>query len=409
MDKEKTRLLRIAGHVHDGLLDYHRRHKAEAISSLSRLNETLDELRQVQRRFQWADQRNMQAAMASQIDQANRQIRILTCQIGEIEHQVDGCQQEAPKLADVLAELTQAEDEFDQAVKFDRKAGTLSLTTDRIVLEDIDLGRFEIRIRLNELGRASQQGRAYSVIAKSPNPANGNDHVSHPHVSHDVLCEGDASLPIRSALIAGRLSDFFQIVRSVLQTYNADSPYVRLDEWDGQACYDCGAVVGTDDLFFCESCERDFCDSCYGSCRVCSASYCHECLNTCASCGMRFCGSSECGGNCEQCGEPLCSKCQIECEACHSQVCDACLKACKGCSRKLCTSCVTDDLCKECAEKQQPIIKPEEPVPHEQQEQIQAAPRRRRGSATTRRRPATATAATAETRTQTRTRRQSAA
>jgi sulfur carrier protein ThiS adenylyltransferase len=71
IDKEKIRLLRIATAVHDGLLGFHQRRKAEAMSSVCRLNETLDELRQMQHRFMWAEQRNMQAAMTSQIDQAS--------------------------------------------------------------------------------------------------------------------------------------------------------------------------------------------------------------------------------------------------------------------------------------------------------------------------------------------------
>jgi hypothetical protein len=402
---DTLRLLRIATVVHDGLLGYHQRRKTEAMMSLSRLNESLDELRQLLRRFQWAQQRSMQAAMTSQIDQAGRQMRILSCQFGEIQHQLDDCQQAPPKLADVLAELTQAEDEFDQAVKFERAAKTLSLTTDRIVLEDLDLGRFEIQMRLDELGRASQ-GRAYQVIAKEPNPASGNDHVPHPHVSHDTLCEGDAMAAIRSSLVAGRLCDFFTLVRSVLTTYNPDSPYVRLDEWDGTPCYDCGASIGSDDLFFCERCEHDYCESCIGSCRVCGTTSCYECMTRCESCDRMYCEA--CGGSCDECGESVCKSCLIECSACGSKVCDACLKACKGCNRRLCQSCVTDELCKECAEKQQPT-KPEEPVPHEQQEQTQAAPSQRRGSTTGRRRLASRTAATAGTRRAGRPRRRPAA
>lgn len=381
MDKEKLRLLRIARHMHDGLLAYYHRRKADAMSSVGRLNETLDEMRQIRHRFEWTQQRDMQAAMTSQLDQASRQMRILTCQIGEIQHQLDDCQQDPPMLADVLGELTQTEDEFDQAVKFDRTANAISVTTDRIVLEDLDLGPFEIQLRLNDLGK-TYQGRAYQVIAKDPNPAAGNDHVTHPHVSSDSLCEGDASGPIRTAIVQGRLCDFFTLVRSVLTTYNPDSPYVRLDEWDGQPCYDCGAVVGNDELHFCESCERDFCESCYGSCRGCDNSYCYGCLTRCQSCDRMFC--SDCGGSCDQCGEQTCKSCQFECQACGNTVCDGCLKKCSGCDRQLCEACVPGDMCKECLDKQQPK-QPEEQVPHEQ-EQPQAAPRRRRACTTRRRR-----------------------
>jgi hypothetical protein len=359
MDEQKGRLIRIAGHVHTSLLNYHWRRKTEAIASLRDIFESLDELKNIQRRFTWVEQRNMPAAMTSQVNEAGRHLRYVLNYAAEGERRLNECNQEPPKLADILAELTQAEDEFEQAVKFDRAAGTLSVTTDHIDLEDIALGRFEIKIRLNDLGCTSARHPAYSVIAKDPNPAGGNDQVTHPHVSHDTLCEGDASVALHKSLLGGRLSDFFTLVRSVLQTYNPDSPYVRLDEWNGVSCHDCGATVDSDNLSFCEYCENDFCESCIGYCHVCDTTRCFNCLTTCHSCERKFCGNSDCGGSCDECGEPTCDSCLTRCK-CGNRVCDSCLKACKDCERKLCTSCVTDDLCKECVEKKE--IKPvEEP------------------------------------------------
>jgi hypothetical protein len=395
--RNTIRLLRIASAVHDRLVQFHQHRKTEAMSSISRVSETLDELRAVQRRFGWAEQRSMPVALDSQMEQAARQVRILACQLGEIQHVLDNSQQPPPKSADMPAELAQAEEEFDQTVKFDRAADTLSLTTDRIELDGIDLGRFEIQLRLNDLGRANH-GHAYQVIAKDPNPASGNDHVTHPHVSHDALCEGDASSAIRNAIAGGRLGDFFTLVRSVLQTYNPDSPYVRLDDWDGTPCYDCGSSIGSDDLSFCERCEHDFCESCIASCRACGTTYCRECLTRCESCERYYCES--CAAHCDQCGEAVCTSCLVECAACEQKVCDGCLKACTGCNRRLCVSCVKDDLCKECLDKQQPTP-PEEQQPHEQeqpQEPPQAPARRGRRAVTRRRRrpsrAATAVAAT---------------
>ncbi len=41
---------------------------------------------------------------------------------------------------------------------------------------------------------------------------------------------------IRTALEQGRLCDFFSLVRSILNTYSPDSPYVSLYDWCGVAC-----------------------------------------------------------------------------------------------------------------------------------------------------------------------------
>ena len=63
------------------------------------------------------------------------------------------------------------------------------------------------------------------MIALDPHPAALNDAVTHPHVSDERLCTGDAGAAIQAALAAGRVFDFFTLVRSVLVTYNPESPY----------------------------------------------------------------------------------------------------------------------------------------------------------------------------------------
>jgi len=110
--------------------------------------------------------------------------------------------------------------------------------TEPITLEDVYLGPFRIQLELNKDIRLSSvealselyQGGAYHVIALEPNLAATDASVNHPHVSNERLCEGDGYAPIRAALEQGRLCDFFTLVRSILNTYSPDSPYVRLDD-----------------------------------------------------------------------------------------------------------------------------------------------------------------------------------
>ena len=117
----------------------------------------------------------------------------------------------------------------------------------------------------------------YTIHALEPNPAEGRPEVVHPHVDRHRLCEGDASMPIRRALDDGRLADFFALVRSVLRTYNPDSPYVELADWDAVVCFDCGDRCPSDDAATCEVCDRQMCRDCWVWCEVEQAVVCLGC------------------------------------------------------------------------------------------------------------------------------------
>ena len=149
-----------------------------------------------------------------------------------------------PKLSLVVEELTQVQQEFGD-LEFNKAEDTISVVTEPITLEDVYLGPFRIQLELNKLSEL-YQGGAYHVIALEPNLAATDASVTHPHVSNDRLCEGDGYAAIRAALEQGRLCDFFTLVRSILNTYSPDSPYVRLDEWDSTPCYECGYVMNSD-------------------------------------------------------------------------------------------------------------------------------------------------------------------
>jgi len=210
-------------------------------------------------------------------------------------------------------------------------------TTEHIVLEDIYLGRFQIRLRLDRIGSPATGGDDFEVVALDPNPAGSDSEVTHPHVSGGRLCPGDATAPLRLAVQQGRLADFFQLVRSVLRTYNPASPFVRLNEWDGVRCSDCGASVSSEETVYCEACEEDFCDECTSYCRSCEATRCGACLRECRGCG-----------------DGCCSCCLSACAACGAtELCASCLKACADCGRKeLCVDCLEHDLCASCRDEQ---------------------------------------------------------
>ena len=72
---------------------------------------------------------------------------------------------------------------------------------------------------------------------------------------------------LQAALEVGRLCDFFLMVRQVLRTYNPDSPYVSLDNWEGKQCSDCGDFINEDCRCYCELCDRTYCEQCMSVCR----------------------------------------------------------------------------------------------------------------------------------------------
>ena len=79
---------------------------------------------------------------------------------------------------DVHRELVALQSEFED-VKLDLKTHTLTVATDEIVLEHVNLGRFEIVLHWDQL----DEDDAYEVIALDPHPTAGDSSTTHPHVS----------------------------------------------------------------------------------------------------------------------------------------------------------------------------------------------------------------------------------
>jgi hypothetical protein len=220
-----------------------------------------------------------------------------------------------PNFIDVFAELTQAEQEYDE-LQFDLESKAISITTGDIVLEDISFGPFEIRLFINKIEKLYTDV-PYSVIALEPNPAGGNDSVTHPHVSDEMLCEGDGHVAIRNAIEQGRICDFFTLITNILKTYNSSSPYVSLDDWQGRSCYDCGYSISEDESYYCETCEQEYCAQCSTYCRTCDTT--------------------------------VCLGCSSECQGCNEPVCKGCMHICKECEETFCENCINENgLCENC-------------------------------------------------------------
>ncbi len=234
------------------------------------------------------------------------QLRSTTRDMQTLEHQLttDSCPP-IPPLRDLLGELDQIESEFGGWI-YDHLAKELSTTTEPISLEGIALGPFKIRLRLGQT-ITHLLGRLCWVQALEPNPATGNSEVTHPHVSGEAVCVGDAGPDLIRALRSGRVCDFFLLIRGVLENYNPNSPYVRLDEWSGEPCSDCGQSTHEDNRSSCEACDRSVCDECISSCPHCDKTICFGCVTQCRSCEQTSC--AQCLAPCASCGDQVCADC----------------------------------------------------------------------------------------------------
>ena len=221
-----------------------------------------------------------------------------------------------PTMKDILAEFDQIQEELGP-IRFDKMNKYLSITTEPITQDDQYLGEFEVRLDVFRLSEISSR-IPYTVIALDPHPASSSDDVTHPHVSGRHLCEGDGSAAIRAALSHGRLFDFFSMVLGVLRTYNSDSPYVRLEDWNGVSCYDCGREMDREDRYPCVECGNDYCDYCSTYCAMCDDTICVGCAGRCEVCGQYLC--KNCVQTCKECGRACCDNCMED------KLCNLCIK-----------------------------------------------------------------------------------
>jgi hypothetical protein len=221
-----------------------------------------------------------------------------------------------PRLAELVDELRQAEAEFG-GLTVAWKEKYVAVVTEPITLEEVYLGPFELRLPWERLVQRAD-GFCFEVVALEPNPAQANPGVTHPHVRSRQVCAGDATLPLQRALEAGRLADAFQLVHGVLRQYNPASPHVRLEEWGGPSCYDCGRRLHEDGAYFCEGCSRDYCESCSTSCPGCDSTRCPACLEPCAVCDEGFWRG--CLRPSAHSPRRCCGNCLASCAACRARV-----------------------------------------------------------------------------------------
>ncbi len=306
MSLSKRKLAQIAQDIRAQLKVLKSNRPKEVRTKLTALLDQLHGLQALDRKLGLCDAHEWDAAAAKLMDAAEWVFRDLASRIDAVVRAIATCDNDVPLVGEIYQELRQTEAEFDE-LRHEDEENLLFVSTDRIELEGVDLGEFEIQLQLPKLAKP-QIHAAYRVVALDPHPAASNESVTHPHVSDQQLCPGDAAAAIQAALGGGRISDFFMLVRSVLLQYSPASPFVPLEKWYGTTCYDCGTVMESGEAFFCQSCEHECCGECSSYCSRCDETACLGCLDTCSLCG-----------------DSVCPPCIADCPDCHTQLCQTCL------------------------------------------------------------------------------------
>ena len=306
MDTAQRQLIHMAESIHRQLKTQAAGRLGQVVAAVQNLLGNLAQLGRLGELLAVCTGRQWNTAAQNVCDRIRRSLGELSYYSTQVEQSLDLAKTQLSSVRDILADMAQAQEEFDN-FRYVPDKNALSVTVGPVELKGIQLGEFEIQLLIPNMAQAGRSNTIYRVVALDPHPASNNELVTHPHVSDERLCEGEASAAIRAALVNGRVCDFFQLVSAVLTTYNPHSPYVSLDNWEGISCHECGYTMSEGDAHWCESCQNDFCDECMSWCRRCDESSCHGCLEECSVCGELMCSS--CMTKCPECGKRLCKNC----------------------------------------------------------------------------------------------------
>ena len=311
MSMTQRQLIRMALSIRDRLGCLQRQYWQLTQNRLFGLDQSIQRLGTIRRKLTLCDIHDWYGAARRLLEQVESISRDIPLHLQDITRDLPRLNRAVPSLGDIYRDLQQIHTEFGDLL-YQAEGDLLCVHTESIELSDVYLGEFEIQLKLDTLAEA-QHGQVFKIIALDPHPASTDGGVTHPHVNDENPCLGEAVTPIHTALADGRICDALLLMRSVLTTYNPASPYVALDNWYGEPCYECGHSVGRDSLHWCSVCQRDFCDEC----------------STC----------------CEGCDDIICHGCICRCEACEESHCPGCLRECPECGRSICTSCNDEHLC----------------------------------------------------------------
>jgi hypothetical protein len=305
----------------------------------------------------------------------------------------------------VLKDMLALSHEF-ETFSFNKATKILYVTTKDIILNDghdnmINLGPFKISYKTDST--------PLWVRAKAIEPVKHyTSNNFHPHVqANGEICLGEGARALSMAHSRNAVFDVFLILKNLLNTYNPNSPYAKLETWMGRPCAHCGNPMGRNKNlchvcgdYVCQDCTKIFVNP-YGStkiiCMTCTSEEKNKCPgvsfeeeNTCTnfidprtmvrcnSCHRRetefAIKEKECDScktitpienlvECEDCGQTVfCSSCAKSntCEFCGKVTCPSCMSVCSVCGTPTHTKCLTENntklICTHCLQSNEGSI-----------------------------------------------------
>ncbi len=207
MDIPPRQRYRLADLIRQQLLELQTVRYRGILAKVHGFLEAVAELRAANGRLACCVIRNWNVAAAEVTEQVSALLVNVPYHCGDVQRAIEGPKVQIPSVREVLAELDQLDEELDP-VRYDPKLKVLTVTTEDIELEDVHLGPFEIQLQVAALRDLRHHGDVYRIVALEPNCACSNEDVTHPHVSSERLCEGDAGAAIGMALSNGRIADY---------------------------------------------------------------------------------------------------------------------------------------------------------------------------------------------------------
>ena len=234
---------------------------------------------------------------------------------------------------EMASELSLLQAEFG-AYTFDPATKILSVTTESIILHGFDFGQFTLSANLETLSYCRAGVESFShveAVALTPKHPRNRESITHPHVSDNSVCMGNAARAIERAYLEMRLVDYFELIRSILRTYSPDSPYAVITTWlHPNSCTNC--LEPAEDIRNCDRCDRECCSICAGICKTCDGSFCSEHSSSCGACDATVC--DRCYIYAED--EVFCRECGIVCSECDYGF----RRPADGSEASVCPSCV---------------------------------------------------------------------
>ena len=195
--KELRKQIWFINQIMNALKRQHHNQYSEVLAKTEKLTEKLNEVTTETGKIQKAIDHQWFCSAGKSKVRLERALNDLPYLIGNAKQFIARPVNQVPTFRDLMAEFKQLADEFGD-VTFDMENKSISITTESIELDDTYLGEFKIELRIDKLIEAHRMA-PYSVIALDPHPAATSSDVTHPHVSNDILCEGDGHTAICTA------------------------------------------------------------------------------------------------------------------------------------------------------------------------------------------------------------------